>query len=49
MSENGLANEQTDWVARVETLYESFKAGESVTLPGFGGFSVRPKPASWRV
>ena len=25
----------------VETLYESFKAGESVTLPGFGGFYVR--------
>ena len=31
----------------VETLYESFKAGESVTLPGFGGFYVRPEPASW--
>jgi DNA-binding protein HU-beta len=31
----------------VETLYESFKAGESVTLPGFGGFYVRPEPDSW--
>ena len=31
----------------VETLYESFKAGESVTLAGFGGFYVRPEPASW--
>ena len=31
----------------VETLYESFKAGESVTLPGFGGFYVRPEPESW--
>jgi DNA-binding protein HU-beta len=31
----------------VETLYESFKAGESVTLPGFGGFYVRREPASW--
>lgn len=31
----------------VETLYESFKAGESVTLPGFGGFYVRPEPQSW--
>ena len=31
----------------VETLYESFKAGESVTLPGFGGFFVRPEPESW--
>ena len=25
-----------------ETLYETIKAGESVTLPGFGGFFVRP-------
>jgi hypothetical protein len=25
----------------VETLYKSFKAGESVTLPGFGDFYVR--------
>jgi hypothetical protein len=31
----------------VETLYESFKAGESVTIPGFGGFYVRPEPQSW--
>ena len=31
----------------VETLYDSFKAGESVTLPGFGGFYVRPEPESW--
>ncbi len=31
----------------VETLYESFKAGESVTLPGFGGFYVRPERESW--
>ena len=38
----------TAWVdGVVETLYESFKAGESVTLPGFGGFYVRPEPASW--
>jgi nucleoid DNA-binding protein len=37
----------TAWVEGVvETLYESFKAGESVTLPGFGGFYVRPEPAS---
>ncbi|TMD65310.1 MAG: HU family DNA-binding protein [Chloroflexi bacterium] len=36
------------WVDGViETLYESFKAGESVTLPGFGGFYVRPEPESW--
>ena len=31
----------------VETLYESFKAGKGVTLPGFGGFYVRPEPESW--
>ena len=34
----------TAWVdGIVETLYESFKAGQSVTLPGFGGFYVRPE------
>ena len=38
----------TAWVdGVVETLYESFKAGESVTLPGFGGFHVRQEPESW--
>jgi hypothetical protein len=31
----------------VETLYESFKAGKGVTLPGFGDFYVRPEPESW--
>jgi DNA-binding protein HU-beta len=31
----------------VETLYESFKAGESVSLPGLGRFYVRPEPESW--
>jgi DNA-binding protein HU-beta len=31
----------------VETLYESFKAGESVTLKGFGSFYVRPERTSW--
>jgi DNA-binding protein HU-beta len=31
----------------VETLYESFKAGESVTLRGFGSFYVRPERNSW--
>ena len=33
--------------AMLETLYEAFKAGESVTLPGFGGFYVRPERDSW--
>lgn len=38
----------TDWIdGIVETLYESFKAEESVTLPGFGGFYVRKEPESW--
>ncbi|HEX9132504.1 MAG TPA: HU family DNA-binding protein [Ktedonobacteraceae bacterium] len=38
----------TAWVdGLVETLYESFKAGESVTFPGFGGFYVRSEPESW--
>ena len=31
----------------VETLYDSFKVGESVTLPGLGGFYIRPEPESW--
>ncbi|GHO65120.1 hypothetical protein KSC_040120 [Ktedonobacter sp. SOSP1-52] len=36
------------WIdGMTETLYESFKTGESVTLPGFGGFYVRPEPRSW--
>ena len=38
----------TDWIdAVVETLYESFQAGESVTLKGFGSFYVRPERSSW--
>jgi len=38
----------TAWVdGIVETLYESFKDGKGVTLPGFGGFYVRPEPESW--
>jgi DNA-binding protein HU-beta len=38
----------TAWVdGFLETLYDSFKAGESVTLPGFGGFYVRPEEDSW--
>lgn len=31
----------------VETLYESFKAGESVTLRGFGSFYVREARSNW--
>lgn len=38
----------TAWIDGViETLYESFKAGESVTLPGLGGFYVRQESRSW--
>ena len=38
----------TAWIEGItETLYESFKAGESVTLPGFGGFYVRSEHESW--
>lgn len=33
--------------ATIDTLYQAFKAGESVTLPGLGGFYVRPEPDSW--
>ena len=37
----------TAWVdGVVETLYESFRDGKGVTLPGFGGFYVRPEPES---
>jgi DNA-binding protein HU-beta len=38
----------TRWIdALTETLYERFKAGESVTLKGFGSFYVRPEHESW--
>ena len=30
-----------------ETLYESFKNGEGVTLTGFGSFYVREERSSW--
>ena len=36
------------WIdAFTETMYEAFKAGRSVTLPGFGGFYVRPQHEAW--
>ncbi len=31
----------------IETLYDNFKAGKSVTLPGFGSYYVRPEDESW--
>jgi DNA-binding protein HU-beta len=31
----------------IDALYESIKAGESVTLTGLGGFYVKPKRDSW--
>jgi len=33
--------------AFLDTLYEAFKAGESVTLPGFGGFYLQPRAPTW--
>ena len=30
-----------------ETLYEAISSGESVTLPGFGGFYVKPGRETW--
>lgn len=44
------ADEQTaeDWLdAFTETLYDAFREGRSVTLPGFGGFYVSPRSATW--
>ncbi len=43
-------DEQTaaQWIdTMIDTLYEALKAGESVTLEGFGGFYIRPERASW--
>ncbi len=31
----------------IESLYESIKGGNSVTLTGLGGFYVQPKRDSW--
>ena len=33
--------------AMLDTLYEAFKVSKSVTLPGFGGFYLRPGHESW--
>lgn len=33
--------------AVTETLHEAISAGESVTLPGFGGFYVRTERETW--
>lgn len=38
---------ETHLDATLETLYEAFKAGESVTLKGFGSFYVRPRRETW--
>jgi hypothetical protein len=35
------------WIdALIETLFESFRAGQSVTLEGLGGFYLRPERES---
>ena len=31
----------------LETLYEAFKAGEGVTLTGFGSFYLKPGRSTW--
>ena len=37
-----------EWIdALIETLYESFKEGRSLTLEGLGGFYVKPKGKTW--
>lgn len=33
--------------AMLDTLHESFKSGQSVTLSGFGNFYVRPERERW--
>ena len=33
--------------AVLDTLYESFKRGQGVTLSGFGNFYVRPEREHW--
>ncbi len=36
------------WIDTIlDTLYDSFKAGQSVTLRGFGGFYVKPSRQTW--
>lgn len=36
------------WLEAVlDTLYESFRRGQGVTLPGFGNFYVRPERERW--
>ncbi|HYT95103.1 MAG TPA: HU family DNA-binding protein [Gemmataceae bacterium] len=38
----------TAWIdGFIETLYESIKAGHSVTLQGLGGFYVKPRRDTW--
>lgn len=31
----------------IDTLYAAIKEGRGVTLPGFGGFYVKPKGDTW--
>jgi len=36
------------WLDAVtDSVYESIREGKSVTLPGLGGFYVKPNGASW--
>ena len=44
-ADEATANQWLD--ATMETLYGAIAAGECITLPGFGGFYVRPGLDSW--
>jgi nucleoid DNA-binding protein len=50
LAERMATDEKTaaSWLEGVtETLYEAIDSGECVTLPGFGGFYVKPAPDRW--
>lgn len=37
-----------EWLeAMLETLYDTFKQGNGITLKGFGGFYVSPRGNTW--
>ncbi len=36
------------WIdAFAEVIYQEIKAGRSITIPGLGGFYVRPERSTW--
>ncbi len=45
---NSSEDTAAEWLeATLETFYETFKQGKSVTLKGFGGFYVSPRGETW--